>query len=280
MFDLHMHTNLSDGELTVEQLLERLRSKGIKLFSITDHNHALAYDYIKDPKMTMIKGTEITTSFEGVIIEILGYKIEPKVINDWFAEFYSEENMIKNEIKLFEELKALAINLGYNVPVDLQMDEIVKGASKKTVYYYLEEMVSDFEFTTYKAFFRKGLSNPKSEWFISEGRYYPSITEVIDLIHEAGGIAILAHPYEYGFDTFDNLFNYLRESNIDGIECFHPSCAMKDSVALAKYCSENKLLGSGGSDFHRDSRLIPHGVNVHDDILKLECFDWIRELQQ
>lgn len=278
MFDLHMHTTLSDGELTVDQLLQRLREHDIKVFAITDHNHALAYDYIDDPKMKMIKGTEITTSFEGTIIEILGYRIEPKVINDWYAQFYSDENMIANEIKLFEELKALAIKLGYDVPADLAMKEIVKGESKKTVFYYLDEVLDDFEFKTYKAFFRKGLSNPSSDWFIDEGRYYPSIEEVINLIHEAGGVAILAHPYEYGFASFDHLFEYLKERNIDGIECFHPSAAMKDSVALAKYCSEHNLLGSGGSDFHRDSRYIPHGVNAHKDILAMKCFDWIKEL--
>ncbi len=277
MFDLHMHTTLSDGALTVEELLQRLKEKEIKLFSITDHNHALAYDHITDDSLNIIKGTEITTSYNGTIIEILGYNIEPSVINEWYMNFYSDENMQLNELKLFEELVSLSNQLGYSIDSNLKMKEIIKGESKKTVFYHLAETLDNFEFKTYKEFFRKGLSNPESQWFIDEGRYYPSIQEVIDLIHKAEGVAILAHPYEYGFDSFDTLFESLIEAGVDGIECFHPSCAMINSVNLVKYCMDHKLLASGGSDFHRDSRYINHGVNAHDDLLSYECFDWIRE---
>ena len=52
--DLHMHTNLSDGELSVEELLNRLAVNNISLFSITDHNHAKAYDYIENNRNMII----------------------------------------------------------------------------------------------------------------------------------------------------------------------------------------------------------------------------------
>lgn len=277
MFDLHMHTTLSDGELSVEQLVNRLKERNIQVFAITDHNHALAYETLEVKDINMIKGTEITTSFEGTIVEVLGYHIDHSVINNWYRDFFSDENIIKNEIKLFNELKDLANKKGYNIPTDLEMDEVVKGQSKKTVFYYLDETLDDFEFKTYKEFFRKGLSNPASEWFIDEGRYYPSLKEVIDLIHEAGGIAFLAHPFEYGFKELNPLFNEIRSLGIDGIECYHPSAPVVQSVKLARYCTDNNLFGSGGSDFHRDARGIAHGVHAHEDILKLACFDWLRE---
>ncbi|NLC34774.1 MAG: PHP domain-containing protein, partial [Erysipelothrix sp.] len=139
MFDLHMHTNLSDGALSVEQLLERIKENNIQPFSITDHNHALAYDYIKEDIPYLIKGVELTTSFEGTIIEILGYHIEPYIINDWYHEFYSDTNLIANETMLFNDLKYLANQLGYPIPEHLEMETIVKGISKKTIYAYLKE---------------------------------------------------------------------------------------------------------------------------------------------
>lgn len=278
MFDLHMHTNLSDGELSVNELLSRLKENNIKLFSITDHNHALAYNYIEDTlQMKMIKGSEITTSYKGVVIEILAYNIEPKVINDWYNSFYSEENMIKNELKLFSEMKDLANKLDYKIPDNLEMSQIVKGESKKAIYYYLKENYSNFNYPSYKVFFRTALSNPDSEFFIDEGRYYPSIKEVIDLIHEAKGVAILAHPYEYGIDNIEELYEYLISLDIDGIECFHPSMSINQSIKTAKYCCQHNLLGSGGSDFHRDNRLISHGVLAHKDLLDMECFDWFNK---
>lgn len=278
MFDLHMHTNLSDGELSVSELLSRLKENNIELFSITDHNHALAYNYIDDTlQMKMIKGSEITSSYNGVVIEILAYKIDPKIINDWYFDFYSEENIIKNELKLFSELKEIAKKLGYEVSDDLKMDTITKGESKKTIYYYLKENYPNFVYPSYKVFFRTALSNPSSDFFIDEGRYYPSIKEVIDLIHKANGVAILAHPYEYGIADLDKLFEYLTSLNIDGIECFHPSMSINQSIKTARYCCEHKLLGSGGSDFHRDNRLISHGVRAHKDLLSMECFDWFNK---
>lgn len=53
---------------------------------------------------------------------------------------------------------------------------------------------------------------------------------------------------------------------------------MYNSVNLAKYCVENNLLGSGGSDFHSDKRLVPLGVHINEKLFDFECFDWIREL--
>lgn len=277
MFDLHMHTNLSDGELSVSEVVERLEAINIEVFAITDHNHALAYNEIDNKGLKMIKGTELTSSYNGTIIEFLGFHIDPKMINDWYNDFYSDENIIRKEYLLFEELKDLARSLGYNIPQDLKMRELVKGESKKTVFYYLQESNSDFEWKTYKEFFRKGLSNPGNPWFIDEGRYYPSPEEIINLIHDAGGMAFLAHPYEYGFDDLDSLFANLIKQGIDGIECFHPSATMLQSVKLVKYANEHNIYGSGGSDFHRDARGIPHGVHCHRDLLKTPAFDWLKE---
>lgn len=283
MFDLHSHTTLSDGELSPEQLIEKFEKNSVELFSITDHNHSLVYEnenYFKNLDIKYIKGTEIATSYNGVIIEILGYKVNHNVINEWYNDFFSKDNLISREVQLFEELKIISNSNGYSIDENLSMNNIVKGESKKTIYYYIAENLEKFEYKTYKEFFRKGLSNPTSKWFIDEGRFYPSIEEVINLIHKSGGIAILAHPYEYGFDDLEKLFIYLKGKNIDGIECFHPSCSMVNSIKLAQYCTENNLLGSGGSDFHRESRFIEVGARVHKDLFNFKCFDWIREIMK
>lgn len=278
MFDLHMHTSYSDGIYQPDQLVDRLKKENIELFSITDHNHSLAYEDYSFEDIKYIKGTEIATSFEGVIIEILGYEINHKVINNWYNKFYSEENLKKNEQLLFNDLIRISKTNGYKINNSLAIEEIKKGVSKKIIFYYLQENYPDFPFKTYKDFFRKGLSNTKSEWFLNEGRTYPSLEEVIQLIHEADGLAVLAHPYEYGLDTLDNLFNTIKKMNINGIECFHPSASMYNSVKIAKYCVENNLIGSGGSDFHSDKRLVPLGVHINQELFKLECFNWIREI--
>lgn len=83
----------------------------------------------------------------------------------------------------------------------MNLDEHVK----KNIYEPLN--LKDITFNPLeKEFFRKGLSNPESEWFLDEGRTYPKLNDVINLIHKADSIAFLAHPYEYGFENFDDLF--------------------------------------------------------------------------
>lgn len=276
MFDLHMHTTLSDGALSVSELTDRIKKANIDIFSITDHNHAKAYEGLVVEGLKLIPGTELATSYQGTIIEILGYKIDYHYINQWYDEFYSSKNLEKNEQQLFLDLKQKAQQIGYQIPDSLTLTKIEKGISKKTIFNYLSTTYPDFEYKKYKTFFRQGLCNPQSDWFIDEGRFYTSIPETIDLIHQAGGIAFLAHPYEYGFKDNQKLFTTVQEYGIDGIECFHPSAAMKQSVSLSDYCCENNLWGSGGSDFHRDEREIPLGVYAHQKVLAKPCFDWIK----
>ena len=76
---------------------------------------------------------------------------------------------------------------------------------------------------------------------------YPDVKEVIEEVHGAGGIAVLAHPAFY--DNFDEIDKYI-EMGIDGIEVWHPSAGDEVIERLSKICKKNKLLMTGGSDFH------------------------------
>lgn len=279
MIDLHMHTTLSDGELEVEELLAKLKKAEIEVFSITDHNHALAYNYFDVKDYNVITGSEIATSFQGVIIEILLYNIDPKVVNDWYHEFYSKTNLRKIEELLFNDIIGLAKKNNYKVSNNLKLDKIEKGYAKKKVYQDLVFNNSNFPFKTYKEFFRKGLSNPKSEFFVDEGRTYPTIKEVVDLAKKAGGIAILAHPYEYGL-AIDDLKQLVLDYNLDGIESFHPSASVVNSLGILDFCEANNLKSSMGSDYHKTSRRVPLGVHLFKPILDYKAYEWIWNLTQ
>ena len=76
---------------------------------------------------------------------------------------------------------------------------------------------------------------------------YENVKDVIDAVHTAGGIAILAHPVKSGcLDILDDYIEY----GIDGIEVFHPSANEAQQAILKKYASKKKILATGGSDFH------------------------------
>lgn len=76
---------------------------------------------------------------------------------------------------------------------------------------------------------------------------YENVKDVIDAIHTAGGIAVLAHPVKSGcVDILDDYIEY----GIDGVEVFHPSATEEQQEELKKFATKNKLLMTGGSDFH------------------------------
>lgn len=276
MFDFHLHTTKSDGVLSVVEMLDTLHLSSIQPFSITDHNHALAYECFDYNNYPCIPGTEIATSYKGEIIEILGYGIEPTVINEWYRDFYSQDNLKHIEITLFKRIQECAKKQNYLFDESLQLECFEKGSSKKIMYQELSKNNLEFakSYPTYKIFFRKGLSNPDSLFFINEADTYLSFDETINLIHRAGGKAFLAHIFEY--DAFRKN-GYIEEvkDRLDGIECFHPSIPMRESVKLFKYCEDNHLYVSGGSDFHKPERHIPFGVHLDSSFLLSSSFDWI-----
>lgn len=106
------------------------------------------------------------------------------------------------------------------------------------------------------AFVRKGLLNPDSEYFIDlEDLPTPQYKDVIDVIHCAGGLAFLAHPFVYGFDDAIGFIDGLRqEKELDGIECFRPSADENKMRLLEQYANHHRLYISGGSDYHGNNK--------------------------
>lgn len=91
------------------------------------------------------------------------------------------------------------------------------------------------------------LFDPSSETNILAPTKYPSVQEVIDEIHGAGGIAVLSHPVL--FNNTDEIEKY-AEMGLDGVEVWHPSADEEAISRLTELCKKQKLLMTGGSDFH------------------------------
>lgn len=287
MIDLHMHTCLSDGACTIDEVLQIANKLKLTYISITDHNHALAYEGENLLKLRafegkVIPGCEIATSYGGFIIEILGYGIIPQKINSWYRNVYSDENLIKNETWLFNKLKKLCIEEKLKLEDNLELGKIEKGCSKKVIYESLikfKENVDTLNLKSYHDFFRLMLSNPEHPLFLNEAETYPSLENVVDLIHNANGKAFLAHPFEYGFcDTLETVKKVIKLVPIDGIECFHPSAAISNSKELVDFCKLYSLYTSGGSDFHNFKRKTRVGLSSgNEPICDEVILPWIKE---
>lgn len=264
MIDIHMHTIYSDGDKTVEDVLKMCEERKLEYISITDHNNCGAYydETLKNNNIfsgTIIKGCELNAEFQNKAIEILAYNIDTDIIMAWREKYYSIDQIKINTKKIYDRFLNILDKKGiiYNKEnIRPQKDEkeyierpiweeIVKHAENK-------EIIGEEYFNSLGIFFRKEITNPNSEYFLNRVGTFPKVKEVVDIIHQAGGKAFLAHPFEYKFeDTIKFINDLMQEVKLDGIECFHPSSADDDKKdILVDYARKNKLYISGGSDYH------------------------------
>ena len=267
MIDMHMHTIYSDGDKTVEEVLKMCEKRKLEYISITDHNTCKQYedDALNKNifKGNIIKGIEMNATFKNRKIEILGYKIkELKIVEEWSQKFFSEEVLREQQ----EEAKRKLLDICDKKGLIYDESKIEKNISVTdyiTIYIYKElmrhkenyEILGEFT-ESLNLFIRKGLMNPASEYYTgSDNTPKPHYKDVIDVIHKAGGLAFLAHPFEYRFDDTINFIDELRkEKELDGIECFHPSADEVKMMILVKYAKKNNLYISGGSDYHGEKK--------------------------
>ena len=263
MIDMHIHTTYSDGDKTVEEVLKTCEEKKLEYISITDHNTCKQYEDNALNKNIftgkIIKGVEMNATFKNKKIEVLGYKIkEPKIIEEWSKKFFSEK-VLRNEQ---EESKRKLLDICDKKGIiydETKIEKDIPLTDYITIYIYKElmrhkenyEILGEYA-KSLDVFIRKGLMNQDSEYYTGSVNIpKPQYTDVIDVIHKAGGLAFLAHPFEYRFnDTINFIKELKKEKELDGIECFHPSANEEERKLLLKYAKKNNLYISGGSDYH------------------------------
>ena len=287
MIDLHIHTTYSDGDKSVEEILKMCENKKLEYISITDHNTVKQYEdkALNDNKIfsgKIIKGVELNAVFQRKNIEILAYNITPNIIGDWCEKYYSERKLREQQEICYRRLLDICDKQG------LKYDESKIAKPKATGYIEIsiyEELMRHEE--NYKilgefteslgVFFRKGLANPESIYFVNRIEFRPKYKEVIDIIHKAGGKAFLAHPFEYKFqNTIEFIDDLRKEKELDGIECFHPSANQDQRNILACYAKKNNLYISGGSDYHGSPKPdIEIGLGRGDLNISKEILNWV-----
>lgn len=244
--DLHCHTKLSDGTMGIDDILVLAKRSGVTTLAITDHDclagTVRARMIGERYGITVIPGVELscTDPKRGNKAHMLCYFPDSPERLEGLCK--------RNTIIRKSAGKLMALKASRLFPITPEF--IVKCATGSTNIFkqHIMQALLESGYTTtifgelFNSLFKK--DSPQS---ILVETTFPSPQETLEAIHEAGGIAVLAHPGFY--DNFE-LLDELIELGLDGVEVWHPENSPQQQEYLKKKAKKHKLVMTGGSDFH------------------------------
>ncbi|MBE7033296.1 MAG: PHP domain-containing protein [Ruminococcaceae bacterium] len=252
--DLHCHTKLSDGTMGIDDLIVLAKNSGINVIAVTDHDcqaGTVRAEIIgRRYGIEVIPAVEFTAtdSKRGSKAHILCYLADrPERL----------EGLCKSNSLIRKKAAQLTVaKITRKFPVSSEF--IVKCCQGSTNIFkqHIMQALMECGYTTsifgdlYKMLFTK-----QSRINVITDATYPEPEDIIDQIHEAGGIAVLAHPGFY--DNFELLDELVAKGKLDGIEVYHPENTPEQQEALIKIAKKNGLVMTGGSDFHGAFNMYP-----------------------
>lgn len=258
--DLHVHSIYSDGSDNPADLLKNAAEVGIEFLAITDHDNITHTNHISDipPGVRYITGVEISAEYPKTL-HILGYGFDPR------------NQALINKLNTLQDVRrernnAMVLKM-QEQGFDITLDELTREAGG--------EQIGRPNFAA--LMLKKGYVASKQEAFdrylAKEKPLYMEkqrvqAKEAVRLIRDAGGIAVLAHPYQTGKsgEELEQLVLELKAYGLAGIEVYyslHNEEQIKHYLKLAK---KHKLLITAGSDYHGNNKSgIPLGMKVKQE---------------
>lgn len=222
--DFHMHTYLSDGEPSPEELVRACLELNLDEISITDHDSIGAYpavfDMVKRSKMRITPGAELDCTFGEIELHMLGFglDIENAALNEHLAQIQASRKRRAAE-------QADAINAHYGKKV-INLEAICARCQTFMNPHLIHEMIDQGLYDEYEVpdRYKKAQSWMKKNIRVNAVIEKPTAEAMIRLIHDADGTAVLAHPGYYVKDGYDlqKLVADLKEMGMDGIEVTYP----------------------------------------------------------
>ena len=258
--DLHIHTTHSDGTETPKEIIKQAIKSGIEIISFTDHDSVGAYadlGGIRPDNLTIINGVELSFIDNNNSKHMLGYGIDLNVIQKFLDSIHSPKQNIKRQTTCLNKFSNLLKSKGFKIDDNLE----IKTGNTSEAYQLCYNSISSYPENVEKfpfiacgrtKFYWDYFNNPNSEFFIGQNDGLPNMKEVIDVIHNAGGLAFIAHPFYYNRDIgeVNRLIDEAIKNNVDGIEVKHSSNQGNDVEYLTKIATNNGLFICGGSDYH------------------------------
>lgn len=246
--DLHCHSTFSDGMFSPEEIVLLAKKKQCDVVVLTDHDTFSGFFELQASaereNIFPLTGIEISTVFEELSVHLLGYSFNPSSPSFLAYEKRARESRKARAGKILDKLRSSGIDITEEelLSQDGQHGSLgrphiarllVKKQYVRTVYEGFEKYLGDFR-----------------------SAYVPSermpLDQAIEFIHQAGGVAVLAHPHLYR--NKKRVLDILDRFSFDGIESFYCRFEKRENNFWSTLAQQRKLLSTGGSDFHGEGR--------------------------
>ena len=252
-FDLHVHTNYSDGNFTPSKVVDLAYERRLSGIAITDHDTVLGVNEAilhagKYENFNVIPGIELGCIYSDEEVHILGYFIDhtsQKLLKE--TEVLRKNRVIRGK-QIIDKLQDLNIDISYKEVQSLSKDDFIGRVHIAKVLVnknYVKSIAEAFELY---------LNKDAPAYVVRKAL---TIRESINLINNAKGIAVLAHPGI--LKNKHEIIKYCIEQGIQGIECIHSKHSKEDAELFQKIAKQNNLLITAGSDCH--------GQLINNDLL-------------
>ena len=247
LVDFHMHSIYSDGVKSPEGLLRHAIDCNLSMMALTDHDEIDGIKALRtaqeqlDPEKTIkiINGCEFSADYKDKSIHILGYRFDEtnKELRDFIKYFKS-----KREERIDEIIKRCN-NVGYFI----SKDDLLKKFPKTQAYGrpHIGQLLIDGGYAKDINDVFKGILRKDSPCYVPKVKV--EVPYIIDIIHKAGGLAVMAHPKLVSSDEY---VVEMLAYDFDGMEVYHTKHNADDVKRYKSLAKEHNLFITGGSDFH------------------------------
>jgi predicted metal-dependent phosphoesterase TrpH len=247
LIDLHTHTTASDGRLTPGELVARASAAGVTVLGVTDHDTLGGCDpaaaACSAAGVEFVPGIEITSLVEGRDVHILGYFVD--ITSKSFGAFLAEQRQRRLD-RVREMIERLASH-GVMVDADAILAPALRDSSTSAGRPWIARALVDAGYVdSTDAAFSRWLERGRPAFVPRRG---PTPADVFDRVHQAGGLASLAHPVLVGRDEW--LEDFVG-AGLDALEAYHSDHDASTTRHYLALAERLKLLVTGGSDYHGD----------------------------
>jgi len=240
--DLHLHTNFSDGTYTPEELAGRARELSLAAVALTDHDTvegcARMAAACELAGLEFIPATELTAEVDGNELHLLGYFVDtenPRLLEEMARFQRVRQNRIREMVARLNQL---------NIPLQAAAVFAIANCHSPGRPHVARALVMGGFCSSLDEAFERFLKKNRPAWV---PKFKISAVDAIELIHQADGLAVIAHP---GLNRADEIIPGLIRSGLDGVECFHTKHTPAASERYVRLAKELGVLITGGSDCH------------------------------